>query len=210
METGAYCIVPCESLGEDNVFFGDLRGAFSHVVFKNIDQLSRNHLDAFFKFWEEYRGNIITTFSTESILDFRQRDLYERLKGGITDLPSYFTHEGTHALAQDILQPKEEGGPDGVLVEGLAVWASDGHYSEEPIDEWAAIVAASDEYLSLSELRAGPFYDFQHETSYLESGSFVKFLVGRYGLDTLKELYGRATGDAGHDEALVQSLGAVI
>ncbi|MFN2218555.1 MAG: hypothetical protein ACK2UA_08115, partial [Anaerolineae bacterium] len=40
---------------------------------------------------------------------------------------SYFTHEGTHALAQDILQPKENGGgPDGVLVEGLAVWASGG------------------------------------------------------------------------------------
>ncbi len=119
---------------------------------------------------------------------------------------SYFAHEGTHALAQDILQPKEDGGPDGVLVEGLAVWASGGHYSEEPIDEWAAIVADSDEYLSLGELRAGPFYEFQHETSYLESGSFVQFLVGRYGLGTLKELYGQATGDAGHDEALVESL----
>ena len=120
---------------------------------------------------------------------------------------SYFTHEGTHALAQDVLQPKENGGgPDGVLVEGLAVWASGGHYAREPIDEWAAAVAASDGYLPLSELRAGPFYEFQHETSYMESGSFVQFLVGRYGLDRLKELYGRATGEAEHDEALVQSL----
>jgi hypothetical protein len=120
---------------------------------------------------------------------------------------SYFTHEGTHALAQDILQPKEDGGgPDGVLVEGLAVWASGGHYSEEPIDEWAAIVAASDEYLPLAELRSGPFYEFQHETSYLEGGSFVQFLVGRYGLEKLKALYGQATGDAGHDEELVQGL----
>ena len=97
---------------------------------------------------------------------------------------SYFTHEGTHALAQDLLQPKEEGGgPDGVLVEGLAVWASDGHYRQEPIDAWAAAIAASDQYLPLSELRAGPFYDFQHEISYLEGASFVKFLVERYGLD---------------------------
>ena len=120
---------------------------------------------------------------------------------------SYFTHEGTHALAQDILQPKEDGGgPDGVLVEGLAVWASGGHYAEEPIDEWAAVVAASDEYLPLAELRSGPFYDFQHETSYLEGGSFIQFLVGRYGLDKLKSLYGQATGDAEHDEALVQRL----
>ena len=120
---------------------------------------------------------------------------------------SYFTHEGTHALAQDIIQPKEDGGgPDGVLVEGLAVWASGGHYAQEPIDEWAAVVAASDEYLPLAELRNGPFYEFQHETSYLQGGSFVQHLVGRYGLDKLKALYGQATGDAEHDEGLVQDL----
>ena len=121
---------------------------------------------------------------------------------------SYFTHEGTHALAQDLLQPKGEdgGGPDGVLVEGLAVWASGGHYRTEPIDAWAAVVAASDEYLPLGELRAGPFYDFQHETSYLEGASFVKFLVEQYGLPKLKELYGRATNDADHDKALTEQL----
>jgi hypothetical protein len=120
---------------------------------------------------------------------------------------SYFTHEGTHALAQDILEPKENGGgPDGVLVEGLAVWASGGHYGHEPIDEWAAVVAASDEYLPLADLRAGPFYDFQHEVSYMESGSFVRYLVDRYGLDKLKALYGQATGEAEHDEDLVRGL----
>jgi hypothetical protein len=121
---------------------------------------------------------------------------------------SYFTHEGTHALAQDLLQPKEEGqgGPDGVLVEGLAVWASDGHYREEPIDAWAAVVAGSESYLPLDELRAGPFYDFQHETSYIEAASFVKFLIDQYGLETLKELYGRATGDEAHDDELVRAL----
>jgi len=120
---------------------------------------------------------------------------------------SYFAHEGIHALAQDLLQPKEEGGgPDGMLVEGLAVWASDGHYRREPIDAWAAVVAGSDQYLPLADLRAGPFYDFQHEISYLEGASFVKFLIERYGLDRLKDLYGQATGDAKQDQALVQSL----
>jgi hypothetical protein len=120
---------------------------------------------------------------------------------------SYFTHEGTHALAQDLLQPKENGGgPDGVLVEGLAVWASGGHYREEPIDAWTAVVAASNQYIPLADLRAGPFYDFQHEISYLEGASFVKFLVEEYGLDKLKELYGLATGDAAHDGALVEGL----
>jgi hypothetical protein len=120
---------------------------------------------------------------------------------------SYFTHEGTHALAQDLLQPKDDGGgPDGVLVEGLAVWASDGHYRQEPIDAWAAVIAASDRYIPLKELRAGPFYEFQHEISYMESASFVKFLIERYGLHTFKELYGRSTSDADHDAALVQEL----
>jgi hypothetical protein len=120
---------------------------------------------------------------------------------------SYFTHEGTHALAQDLLQPKENGGgPDGVLVEGLAVWASDGHYRREPIDAWAALVAGSDSYLPLAELRAGSFYEFQHETSYLEGASFVKFLIERYGLDRCTQLYGQSTGEAEHDEALVRQL----
>ncbi|MBN1658161.1 MAG: hypothetical protein JXA93_07150 [Anaerolineae bacterium] len=119
---------------------------------------------------------------------------------------SYFTHEGTHALAQDLLQPKEEGGPDGVLVEGLAVWASKGHYRQEPIDAWAALIATSDDYLPLADLRAGPFYDFQHETAYLESASFVQFLIEQYGLEAFKELYGRATGDAAGDNLIVREL----
>ena len=120
---------------------------------------------------------------------------------------SYFTHEGTHALAQDLLKPKENGGgPDGVLVEGLAVWASHGHYRLEPLDDWAAVIADSEEYLPLDELRAGPFYDFQHETAYLEAGSFVKYLVENYGLDTFKELYGRAVGDESRDDPLVRAL----
>jgi hypothetical protein len=119
---------------------------------------------------------------------------------------TYFTHEGVHALAQDLVEPKEEGGPDGVLVEGLAVWASGGHYEREPIDAWAAVIAGSEDYIPLGELRAGPFYDFQHETSYLEAASFVKFLVARYGLDRFKELYAQATGDEAHDETLVNQL----
>lgn len=120
---------------------------------------------------------------------------------------SYFTHEGTHALAQDLMQPREGNEAfDGVLVEGLAVWATGGHYREEPIDDWAAILAGSDQYIPLADLRAGPFYDYQHEISYLEGASFVKFLIERSGLATFKELYGLATDDATYNESLVQRL----
>lgn len=119
---------------------------------------------------------------------------------------TYFTHEGAHALAQDWIQPKDQGGPDGVLLEGLAMWASDGHYRQEPLDEWAAVLAASEHYIPLADLRRGPFYDFQHEIAYLEAGSFVKYLIDHYGLDRFKSLYGQTTGDTDHDEGLVQSL----
>ncbi|MBN1136849.1 MAG: hypothetical protein JXM73_09695, partial [Anaerolineae bacterium] len=119
---------------------------------------------------------------------------------------TYFTHEGTHVVANGLIQPKEEGWPDGVLVEGLALWATGGHYRLEPMDDLAAIIADSDSYIPLSTLRAGPFYDFQHETSYMEAGSFVQFLIKRYGLDRLKLLYGQETGKAEEDEPLVESL----
>jgi len=119
---------------------------------------------------------------------------------------TYFTHEGTHVVANRLIQPKQEGGPDGVLVEGLAVWATGGHYRPEPIDDLAAVIAASDSYIPRSTLRAGPFYDFQHETSYMEAGSFVKFLIEHYGLDRFKQLYGQETGKAEQDEPLVESL----
>jgi hypothetical protein len=92
------------------------------------------------------------------------------------------------------------------LVEGLAVWASDGHYRLAPIDAWAAVTAASDNYIPLTDLRAGPFYSFQHEISYLEAASFVKFLIERYGLDKLKELYRLTTGEVANDEAVVDRL----
>jgi len=109
-------------------------------------------------------------------------------------------------VANKLIQPKEEGGPDGVLIEGLAVWATGGHYRPEPIDDLAAVIAASDSYIPLDKLRAGPFYDFQHEISYMEAGSFVRFLIEHYGLDTFKQLYGRETGNPEQDEPLVQSL----
>ncbi len=120
---------------------------------------------------------------------------------------SYFTHEETHALAQDLVQSKPNGGgPDGVLVEGLAVWASGGHYAAEPIDAWAAVTAASSAYIPLAQLRAGPFYNYQHEISYIEAASFDGFLIRTYGLDKFKELYGQATGKDDQDETLVTKL----
>jgi hypothetical protein len=120
---------------------------------------------------------------------------------------TYLTHEGTHALAQDLSQAHENGGgPSLLLSEGLAVWTSGGHYRLEPIDARAAVTAASDDFVPLADLRAGPFYDFQHEIAYMEAASFVKYLVDQYGLNTLKEFYSQATGDEARDDALADLL----
>jgi hypothetical protein len=120
---------------------------------------------------------------------------------------TYFAHESVHVLAHDWLQPKEQGGPDGVLVEGLAVWATGGHYYLDPIDQWAAAIADSDQFIPLHELRTGDFYyDYQHEIAYHESASFVKYLIERNGLAPFRELYGQANHDPAHDEELVRRL----
>jgi hypothetical protein len=120
---------------------------------------------------------------------------------------SYFAHESVHLLAHKWIQPKDEGGPDGILVEGLAVWATGGHYYRDPIDQWAAAIAASDQYVPLEQLRTGDFYyEFQHEIAYHESASFVKYLIERNGLDTFRELYGQATDEPAHDEQLILRL----
>jgi hypothetical protein len=120
---------------------------------------------------------------------------------------TYFAHESVHALAHDWLQPKEKGGPDGVLVEGLAVWATGGHYYLDPIDQWAGAIAASEQFIPLYDLRTGDFYyDYQHEIAYHESASFVKFMIERNGLGTFRQLYGQANHDPAHDEELVQRL----
>ncbi len=178
-------------------------GALAEAAFRRTRQVLGTEFDGRMKiyfvprvFWQ----GAATYGDKVQLISYLDRNYTE------VEMWSYFTHEGTHALAQDLILPKEEGGPDGVLVEGLAVWASGGHYGVEPIDAWAAVTAASESYIPLGSLRAGPFYDFQHEISYLQAGSFVKYLVERYGLDKLKDLYGEATGQAEQDEALVARL----
>lgn len=99
---------------------------------------------------------------------------------------SYFVHEVTHALSDYVLPAQAEVG--GVLGEGLAVYAAGGHYGLEPIDAWAAALAASDRYIPLCRLRYD-FYGAQHEIAYQEAASFAGYLIRGYGLDAFKQIY---------------------
>jgi hypothetical protein len=99
---------------------------------------------------------------------------------------SYFVHEVTHALSAAALPRGAEVG--GLLGEGLAVYTTGGHYGKEPIDAWAAALAASDRYVPLCELRYD-FYAAQHEVAYREGASFVAYLIRVYGLETFLRIY---------------------
>jgi hypothetical protein len=99
---------------------------------------------------------------------------------------SYFVHELTHALSAYALPRGAEGG--GLLGEGVAVYASGGHYAEEPIDAWAAALAASDDYVPLCRLRYD-FYAAQHEVAYQEGASYTAYLIRTYGLEAFRQIY---------------------
>ena len=98
-----------------------------------------------------------------------------------------------------------------LLVEGLAVYLTGGHFKQEPLMERAAAllppqpncilaefagaqtgagqpVCSLDWYLSLPEL-VDDFYFSQHEIGYLEAGSLIQFMVDTWGWDRYSAFY---------------------
>jgi hypothetical protein len=110
------------------------------------------------------------------------------------DLSQVLHHEMIHLLDRRLggdLRPS-------ILVEGLAVHLSDGHFKREPLLPRAAALLELGWYLPLTEL-ADSFYISQHEIGYLEGGALVEFLVNRYGYSAFNDFYRdieeHATGD---------------
>ncbi|MGH2544279.1 MAG: hypothetical protein ACRDIB_15910, partial [Ardenticatenaceae bacterium] len=108
-----------------------------------------------------------------------------------TDVPlnTYLDHELTHALAASLVPP--EGESNSLLAEGLATWATGGHYGPEPIHAMAAALPRMGRYIPLERLLAD-FHREQHEIAYIEAASFVGWLIERHGLNTVKAFYGAA------------------
>lgn len=102
---------------------------------------------------------------------------------------AYLDHELTHALAATLVP--EDGETNALLAEGLAVWATGGHYGVEPVHHIAAALARSPNYVPIPELAAN-LHAYQHEIAYIEAGSFIGYLVETYGLDAVKRLYADA------------------
>jgi hypothetical protein len=75
-----------------------------------------------------------------------------------------------------------------ILVEGLAVYLSGGHYKPEPLMERAAALLDMGWYLPLAPL-TNNFYSAQHEVSYLEAGALIEYMVDRWGWDAFNQFY---------------------
>ncbi len=75
-----------------------------------------------------------------------------------------------------------------ILVEGLAVYLSNGHFKEEPILPRAAALLELNWYIPLRDL-TDAFYTSQHEIGYLQAAALVAYLVETYGWERFDAFY---------------------
>lgn len=100
------------------------------------------------------------------------------------DLDQVLHHEMVHILDRRLggeLRPS-------LLVEGLAVYLSQGHFKKEPLMSRAAALVDLGWYLPLGDL-TDSFYTSQHEIGYLEGGALVNFMINRYGWEAFSDFY---------------------
>ena len=117
---------------------------------------------------------------TEQEISFSYLD--RRYTGG--DTAFLVRHEMVHFLDNRLggdLRPT-------ILLEGLAVYMSGGHYKPEPILPRAAALLELGWYLPLQSL-AKNFYPSQHEIGYMEAGALVEYMVERWGWDAFNHFY---------------------
>ncbi len=111
-------------------------------------------------------------------------------------------HEMIHLLDQQFAPNRIT-----FLAEGIAVWATGGHYKAENLDRRAAALLQTEYYVPLAQL-IDNFYPAQHEVSYLEAASFFSYLVNQYGWARVKAFYAtiNTQGFASQSEAVSQHL----
>lgn len=99
------------------------------------------------------------------------------------DLDSVIRHEAVHYATRETGRNTPV-----ILVEGIAVYVSGGHYKPEPIPERTAALIELDRYIPLADL-ADHFRAHQHEIAYLEAAGLIAYLTETYGWDAFVELY---------------------
>ncbi len=108
--------------------------------------------------------------------------LDENYAGGVTSM--VIRHEMVHDVDRVL------GGDyrPSILVEGLAVFASGGHFKPEPLRQRAAALTDVGWYIPLQTL-VDNFYFQQHEIEYLEAGALVAYLTDTYGWEAFDTFY---------------------
>jgi len=129
---------------------------------------------------------------SEMVVSYLDRDYVTN------DMAQILVHEVVHLLDRQFAPQRIA-----FLAEGVAVWASGGHYKPEDIDQAAAALLTIDEYVPLEQL-INQFYPVQHEIGYLEAAGFVSYLVERYGWSRFRTFYGETTANDG--ETLVEAV----
>lgn len=105
-------------------------------------------------------------------------------------LHELLVHEAVHVLDRQFAPQRIK-----LLAEGVAVWASGGHYKPENLYERAAALLTIGEYIPLGAL-ADDFYPSQHEIGYLEAAAFVSYLIDTYGWSTFRDFYSNTISSA--------------
>jgi hypothetical protein len=114
------------------------------------------------------------------------------------DLAVVLHHEIIHRLDREL------GGSyrPAILVEGLAVYLSEGHYKQEDLVARSAALLSLGGYIPLAAL-ADDFYPSQHESGYMLAGALVEYMVATYGWDAYSNFYRDIQPPAGRSDSVV-------
>ena len=100
------------------------------------------------------------------------------------EMPILFHHEFVHYYDAEVgakYRPP-------FFEEGLAVYLSGGHFKPEPLAARGAALLNLGWYIPLTTV-ANDFYNQQHDISYLEAATLVKYMLDTYGWEAFNEFY---------------------
>src|SRR5664280_255113 len=100
------------------------------------------------------------------------------------EMPILFHHEFVHYY--DAVEGGNYRPP--FFEEGLAVYFSGGHFKPEPLVARAAALLTLGGYIPLTSV-ANNFYNQQHDISYLEAATLVKYMLDTYGWADFNQFY---------------------
>ncbi len=106
--------------------------------------------------------------------------------GGLHEV---LVHETVHLLDRQFAPQRIS-----FFAEGLAVYATGGHYKQENLTQRAAALVEIGQYIPLAQL-IDNFYPVQHEIGYLEAAGFLTYLIDTYGWPQVRAFYSDVTQD---------------